>query len=102
MEASKQIHILTTVTLQENNFCYMQNGGVEWDQGWYKGQASQAAARGTNLLKALWHHLNNQKYWYTQVFDMQKNFFENYLLGTHTLNICQPWPRLKKFEEYQF
>jgi len=26
MEASKQLHMLTIVTLQEKNFCYMQNG----------------------------------------------------------------------------
>jgi hypothetical protein len=99
MGASKQLHMPTIVTLQENNLLHAE-WEVEWDQRWCKGQASQAAARGTNMLQALQHYLNNRKYWYTQVFHTQKNLSENYLLGAHTLkNIRQPCPRLKMFEK---
>jgi hypothetical protein len=90
--------MLTIATLQENNLLHAE-WEVEGDQRWCKGQASQAAAKGTNVLQAL-HHLNNRKHWYTQVFHTQKNLSENYLLGAHTLkNIHQPCPRLKMFEK---
>jgi hypothetical protein len=69
-------------------------------QGWDKGYASRAAARGANLQVALRHRLNNRKYSAGTRETASPKIIRN--LGTRPqIRQCYPSQKKKKVEEYQ-